>query len=264
MTGTRKKPSNVLHLRVTKEQWLKDFKTLTRAQLGVLYYIATSDPFGDRGVEVTVTEIASDLGLDKSSVSRALKQLDQMRYIDSELIKAKVKVLHPRNTVAPTQQTMHQRNLQCVDATNDAPTQQAMHSHNNQSSDSSPDKGSESPQTNKTNKTHLNSLSLFERENFLKFGLKKAAELPKKPTLPERWVWTHFDELYPQFRANVGEAIAPSQDWENHPRRDEWLEEMRTLGAGAFVGLAPGEERSERTKFREWAQANNRIWGNES
>jgi hypothetical protein len=65
--------------------------------------------------------MASELGLDKSSVSRALKQLDQMRYIDSELIKAKVKVLHPRNSVAPTQQTMHQRNLQCVDATNDAP-----------------------------------------------------------------------------------------------------------------------------------------------
>ena len=122
-----------LHLRLTKQQWIQDFKSLTRAQLGVLYYIETSDPFGDRGLGVTVTEIGQELGLDKSSVSRALKSLDQMGYINLEIIRATVKVLRGRNNVASTQQALHPRNLQCVDATDVAPTQQTLHPRNNRS-----------------------------------------------------------------------------------------------------------------------------------
>jgi len=89
--------------------------------------------------------------------------------------------------------------------------------------------------------------------------LKKAAELPKPPTLPQKWIERNFKELYGEFSKQFGETVAPTQDWTNHPRRDEWLHEINTKGAGAFIGLAPEQERSERLKFREWAKANNHI-----
>lgn len=72
MTQTDKKAS-ALHLRLTTNKWVQDFRNLTRAQLGVLYYVETSDPFGDRGVQVTVTEMAKELGLDKSNVNKDYK-----------------------------------------------------------------------------------------------------------------------------------------------------------------------------------------------
>lgn len=246
-----------LHLRLTKQQWVQDFKSLTRAQLGVLYYIETSDPFGDRGLEVTVTDMAKELGLDKSSVSRALKQLDQMGYINSEIIKAKVKVLRPRNTVAPTQQTMHQRNLQCMDATDDAPTQQTMHQCNKQSLEPKQDKDSSSSKTINTYSDFINSLSETEREKFLEFGLKKAAELPKPPALPKKWVERNWQELSAEFEKSV---LPSAQDWSQHPHRDEWIEEIRQ-GRPRFVALGgPEEEREIRRQFAEWAEANNLVW----
>jgi hypothetical protein len=119
----------------------------------------------------------------------------------------------------------------------------------------------------KINKTYLDflkTLSEGEKEKFLKFGLKKATELPHPPTLPQKWVESNFKELYLQFRAELGEAIAPSQDWENHPRRDEWIEQIRQ-GRPRFIALGgPEEERQTRRQFAQWAEANNLVWGAES
>jgi hypothetical protein len=126
-----------------------------------------------------------------------------------------------------------------------------------------PGKNSSSLHTIHTN-SDLHTLSKSERENFLKFGLEKAAELPNPPTLPERWIWVNFDELYQQFKAEVGEAIAPSQDWANHPYREEWIAEIRE-GRPQFIVLGgPEEERETRRQFAEWALANNLVWGAES
>lgn len=247
-----------LHLRLTKQQWVQDFKSLTRAQLGVLYYIETSDPFGDRGLEVTATEMAKELGLDKSSVSRALKQLDQMGYIDSEIIRARVKVLRPRKIVAPTQPSMHQRNLQCMNATDDAPTQPSRHQRNKRSLKPKPDKDSSPYQTINTYSNFINPLSETEREKFLEFGLKKAAELPKPPALPKRWVERNWQELSAEFKKSVPPSL---QDWSQHPRRDEWIEQIRQ-GRPRFVAQGgPPEDRETRRQFAQWAEANNLVWG---
>jgi hypothetical protein len=178
MTQTQKKSPTTLHLRITKDQWLKDFRSLTRAQLGVLYYISTSDPFGDRGIEITLTDMAEELGLNKSSVSRALKQLEQMGHIDLELIKTRIKVLHTRDNVAFMPQVSSPDNVvvstpqasppdnnvasmpqasppryklpslpreflpghePCIYATSDASTQQALHPHNEHCADATSD-----------------------------------------------------------------------------------------------------------------------------
>ena len=68
------------------DEWVKACQELTPAQRDVLYYLRTLDPYGDRPLSLGVTEIARQLKLDKSTVSRALKALDQKGWIDLELI----------------------------------------------------------------------------------------------------------------------------------------------------------------------------------
>ena len=46
---------------------------------------------------------------------------------------------------------------------------------------------------------NLQNLTLKEKDNFLAFAKKKASELPKLPTLLNRWIEKHFSELYEQF-----------------------------------------------------------------
>ncbi|MFK0730621.1 MAG: hypothetical protein ACIWVG_05530, partial [Gloeotrichia echinulata HAB0833] len=58
-----------------------------------------------------------------------------------------------------------------------------------------PDKDSSTPQIYKTYLDFIRSLSDSERENFLDFGLKKAAQLPKEPELPLKWIKANFEEL---------------------------------------------------------------------
>ena len=46
---------------------------------------------------------------------------------------------------------------------------------------------------------NLQNLALSEKDKFLAFAKKKASELPKLPTLLNRWIEKHFAELYEQF-----------------------------------------------------------------
>ncbi|MCC5632742.1 hypothetical protein LC613_34730 [Nostoc sphaeroides CHAB 2801] len=116
------------------EEWLKACRELTPAQKDVLYYIRTLDPYGD-GVELSVSGIARQLSTEnkevhRSTVSRALKALDDKGFIDLELLKVKVKilagglhccdettVLSVGNTVASPQQARSLRNKRDHDAT---------------------------------------------------------------------------------------------------------------------------------------------------
>jgi hypothetical protein len=111
----------------------------------------------------------------------------------------------------------------------------------------------------------INSLSDSQREKFLEFGLKKAASLPKPPTLPEKWVEKHHQELYEQFKQTPeGQKVAPSQDWANHPKREEWIAEIR-IGRPRFIALGgPPEEKEIRKQFAKWACDNKLVWETQS
>jgi DNA-binding Lrp family transcriptional regulator len=146
------------HYRLTNEEWVQAVHELKESEKDLLYYLRTLDPFGDRPLNLGVREVAKTLNCSPSTVSRALKVLDKAGYIDMEMVTVQVKilsksqpptsesdpptpeplepndseeVLRPRNSVPPTQQTMHPRNKQCTHATNNAPTQQTMHPRNN-------------------------------------------------------------------------------------------------------------------------------------
>lgn len=104
----------LLHYRLTSEEWLRACQELKPSEKDVLYYLRTLDPFGEKDLDIGVREMARALGMNPSTVSRALKELDRKEWIDMEITSARVKlhsqqascgeVLRPRNSVAPTQQ----------------------------------------------------------------------------------------------------------------------------------------------------------------
>lgn len=206
------------------DEWLNACRELTPAQRDVLYFVRTLNPYGD-GLDISIAEIARQLSTDKrtvhrSTVSRALKELDAKGFIDLELLMVKITIkakgIHccDETTLLPTD------NNRDHDATTVIMTQQARSSRNNQSPEPSTDKGSESSKINKTIKT----LSEGEREAFKNFGFKKAAELPNKPTLPEKWIEANFAELYEQFFAELERTSFRTQKAKRAKPKEETVE----------------------------------------
>ncbi|MCL6753652.1 hypothetical protein KBT16_22855 [Nostoc sp. CCCryo 231-06] len=126
-----------------------------------------------------------------------------------------------------------------------------------------PDKDSKSPHTIHTYSDFKQTLSDSERESFLDFGKKKASQLPRPPELPQRWIEKNFDELRSQWYKSTG-IVSPVQSakWETDPRRQEWLDKIRSLGFAAFI-YESGDLDKERKEFYEWVNSNNLIWGDE-
>jgi hypothetical protein len=160
---------------------------------------------------------------------------------------------------------LSQDNERDHDATGVIMTQQARSPRNNRASEPAPVKKSGSLRSNKTYKDFKDSLSDNEREKFLEFGLNKASQLPKPPTLAIKWIEKHYQELYDQFKHSPeGKSLTPTSDWANHPKRDEWIAEIR-IGRPRFVALGgPEEEQETRRQFAQWAEDNNLVWGVES
>lgn len=71
------------HYRLTTEEWLRVSKQLRAAELRVLYYLRTLDPFGDRKLDIGVRNVATLLNCQPGTVSRAIKVLHQKGYIDA-------------------------------------------------------------------------------------------------------------------------------------------------------------------------------------
>ncbi|MEM1279993.1 MAG: hypothetical protein AAGG53_08285 [Cyanobacteria bacterium P01_H01_bin.152] len=81
-----------IHYRLTFEEWSEVWATLRPAEIKILYYLRTLDPFGDRDLEIKVRQMGRELEMSHSTVSRALKVLDAKGYIDLDLISVNVKV----------------------------------------------------------------------------------------------------------------------------------------------------------------------------
>ncbi len=260
------------------EEFLSACHQLTPAQLMVLYFLRTLDPYDD-GVEVSVSEMARRLSTEskevhRSTVSRALKALDEKGFIDLELVKVKVKVsprglhccdettvLPTDNSVAYRQQARSPRNKRDRDATSVISTQHARSSRNNQEPEPLPDNDSSPSKTIKTYSDFKDSLSQEERESFLEFGLKKASQLPRPPELPLKWVEKNWEDLRIQWEKSQGRvSSSKASKWENHPQREEWLEKIRHLGPVGFQAEDMPNQKMRR-EFYMWADENNLIWG---
>jgi hypothetical protein len=237
------------------DEWLRACRELTPAQRDVLYFVRTLDPYGD-GLDISIAEIARQLSTDKrtvhrSTVSRALKELDANGFIDMELLMVKLNIkakgIHcwdseayalpfgnasgvqdaslratqeaSETSVLPTDNkrdhdatvlpTDNERDHDATvlptdnerdhDATSVIMTQQARSLRNKREPQASPNHDSNSLRLNKTYKDFIDSLCETKREKFLKFGLRKAAELPKPPALPKKWIERNWQELREEF-----------------------------------------------------------------
>jgi len=76
-----------------------------------------------------------------------------------------------------------------------------------------PAQSKHSPDSPYSYQIFINSLSDCERESFFEFGMKKAAELPKPPVLPKKWIERNWLELSSEFKAvsSPVSSLTPNQ-----------------------------------------------------
>lgn len=189
-------PKN-LHYRLTCEEWLCLSQKLKFAELRILLYLRTLDPFGDRPLNLKVIDIAETTGLQKGTVSKALRSLSDLGYIDLEMVTIRIQNKFPtENNVSPEKpkefptvppsfpqetSTHHRKPLRTVG--------------NIQQSEPAQAKDSRTPDTIHTLKT-IQTLSEppKKRESleadpaFRTWLQQKASQLPNPPQLIEQWI----------------------------------------------------------------------------
>jgi DNA-binding MarR family transcriptional regulator len=174
----RGKQKTSLHLRLTNEDWLACFKDLTRVELGVLFYIRTLDPYGDRALTINCTQLAKALNVHRSNVSKALKTLSDKGYIDLEIQTATAvnrvnnKKLTLLSTPCADAHPVRTHDTPCADATHRALTRHGVAPTHTSSSESQSNQG---VHNYSYYSDFFKTLSDCERESFLNFVKEKTA-----------------------------------------------------------------------------------------
>lgn len=88
-----------------------------------------------------------------------------------------------------------------------------------------------------------------EREKFLSFASNKVNELPKRPTLPNRWIAANFDDLYSEFQLSVA-GVAQSTNIRS--QFAEWYDLMKQLGHVVDQKVKDGKHFVLRTGSDYW------------
>ena len=113
----------------------------------------------------------------------------------------------------------------------------------------------------------IRSLSNSTREKFFNFVKKKIEDFPKPINDVEAWLagfnqagQERFRVYYGMFQKEIGEAFAPSQDWANHPKYQEWLEALKRYPKGFPYMKEWTGSLEEKKAFADWAFGNNLVW----
>ena len=217
------------------EEWLESMKELTFSEVKILYYLRAIDPY-NKGINITLAKIAKDLSTEeskmhRSTVSRALKILENKGFLEMELLQVYIKVnpkgfLSEEKTtdvaytqlncdqttkVVSSQPNVPPRNIECAQTTECALRQQA-----------SPETQSEKGfQTHKTIKTYIDfkdSLSQSERENFLDFVREQTKDFAPPINDLESWLasktkaqqnrWEVYEQLYRERERNSDSTLS--------------------------------------------------------
>ena len=87
------------HYRLEHQEWSQVWKDLRPSEIRILYHLRTLDPFGDRKLNIKVRQMGRDLGMAHSTVSKALKVLDDKGYIELDLVEVDLKILSKAGVV---------------------------------------------------------------------------------------------------------------------------------------------------------------------
>ncbi len=276
MTDTRKNKAPLFYP-LTHQEWIETVKNLTGAEIKVLYYVRSLDPFGDRNLEYSITKMASELQLSKGAVSKAVKKLDLMGLIDAELVQVKIRIrgsksntveLSTGNAVSYRKHQFPIGNHGLPEETQVSYRKQQFPIGNVQQLQPLPDMDSSPPHTIQTYSDFIDSLSEDERESFEKFVRVEWKKLKGEEIVSlERFLSKKedFDNWHEKFlnspagRAAKKEAIAAQFDWRNDPRFEEWI--WRAFNGGYLWTQEDEAEREQRYAFYEWAQNTNAYEG---
>lgn len=258
-------------------EWVQICKSLTKSQISILYYLRSLDPYGN-GMRIRASKIAEDLGITKRAVNAAIAVLEEKGYINLEDIDYSVKV-SAGGCLCDTEPTVTQSGREFLTQEQNFPpenqdshlgteilTREQNFPLENRISHQEPETlATKEIQNSKINKTYsefINTLSFEEREEFLKFGEQKAAQLPHTPTLPRRWIEQNWQELSGQWYKSKGKTPpAQNSKWETDSRTPNWLAIIEeTANPLEFVA---GDK--EKLDFVRWAKETKQFsWLRES
>ena len=179
--------------------------------------------FHDCGNESTIKESNSTIKESNSTIAESNSTIAESQ---STIKESNSTIEESNSTIAESQSTIKESQS----TIEENKTRKAVLS--NGSSDS-PDLYSDSYQI------FLKSLSDYERENFLKFGLEEASKLPKPPTLPMKWIECNVGELRAKWESFCGTSSNHQSSkfsvWANHPRFNELWQGVCTHGTTGYV-----------------------------
>ena len=255
-----------------KNEWVNVCKSLTKSQISLLYYLRSSDPYGN-GVKIKASDIAKEIGITKRAVNAAIAVLEEKGYINLEDIEYSVKVNSggclcdnsdsgtqvgrefptQEENFPPEKSSSHLRTEFPTEEENFPQRKRISHS----SAETTVQQEVETSKINKTYKNFKDSLSEDERESFLEFSKNKAASLPKPPQLPMKWIEANFEELknlWEQQNNTYGShseaanstKVLNFENWEKSSHEGQYFALMN-------LGLAKFCENSTSSAWYEWA-----------
>lgn len=222
---------------------------LTPTERDLLWYLRSLDPFKD-GLEINVVQLAEKLGRHRATINRALKTLMENGWLSQGIKKvrkitlSKDDIPNQSETSAPVssvptevlpvastpevvsntqespknfEQTLSRQTECSGDNCSDNATNETLPLQTKRPDDNSPPKpvqakASESPKTYSNYLKLLKTLSdESQRERFLNFCRRKAAELPQPVRMLDKWIYKNFDFLKAQFQQETGESISQEQ-----------------------------------------------------
>ena len=209
---------------------LRDAGIINNATL-VYFILKLKNPWCDRPLRIKPLELSIEWDIPESSVYEAIGKLKDAELINIEEAEIVLRWNSQEDSLSDNPESLRDSRMdseipECVMENQNGFRDSRIDSEipENRKAQPAPDKGSTTPHTLQTYSDFKNSLSDSERESFLDFGKKKAAQLPHPPELPQRWIEKNFDELRSQWYKSVGQSSpVESAKWENDPRTRDWL-----------------------------------------
>ena len=244
---------NNTFFKLTNSFAIEETKGLSAAEIRILLFIKTLNPFCDRPLVLSIEKIASKLEINKSTVSRALKKLKELGKIAVEIIR-KVTISTP----------MQNGNAGCKTETKDAKSQSSVQNGNNRPVNRSLSKQSSASQTYTD---FINTLSDAEREKFFDFVKEKVKNFDRPIVSLTDYLrsQSRYLELYDSFRRVVPKELIEVQEtvqkWIDSADWEEILASIRK-NWGAFVGIGGLDRKyadiphAVRLKLLEYVRAN--------
>ncbi len=269
---------------------------LTAAEWRIWTYLASLDPFGDRGVTFSASDLMLACGVKKSTYFSAKAKFQKLGLFNFVESTPKVVNLQARKKPDRTHQSYQQAEPIDSKILDESQPRAIVESNISELKPEiselkprilefesnilefnppkpSPKGNCNFPQNRQIYLDFIQTLSDNERENFDKFVREEWRKTKKEEVLSmERFLskpedlknWYEVFLKSPAGSATKQNALATEYDWANHPQRDEWIEEIRQ-GRPRFIALGgPRGERLMRVSFVDWAEANNLVWGTES